>query len=190
MIKKFNEFSNVKENVELAQPAVKPKTTPKTTPTPKPGKPSPFRKDKPSVVPKPKASAEDVANKFLELTKNDESTKYILRKKYLKNESLNEKAKQDLKEEDIFEIDNNGKITLKVEIKNIDKSTAKDFLKMFKFMEWCGNVGAGRSLKAYFDGDGHFRPKIKVEGINLKDIEFINNEDDWEGDEINLGFGA
>jgi len=86
--------------------------------------------------------------------------------------------------------DEDGKITLNVTISNIDDSTAKDFLKMFSFMEWCGNVGAGRSLDAYFDGDGHFRPKIKIKDVNLKDIKFIENQDDWDGDKLDLGFGA
>jgi len=80
-----------------------------------------------------------------------------------------------------------GMVTLNVTISNIDKSTAADFLKMFAFMEWCGNVGTGRSMKAYFDGDGHFRPDIKVEGHKLEDID-LGMDDDSEG--IDLGFGA
>ena len=93
--------------------------------------------------------------------------------------------------EEKFKTDKDGRITLNVTIDNLDSSTAEDFLKMFKFMEWCGSVGAGRSFKAYFDGDGHFRPKIKVEGFDLnKDVNFSDNDDEWEGDELDLGFGA
>ncbi len=94
MIKSFKDFT--KESVELAEPAVKPKTTPKTAPVTKPGKPSPYRKDKPSVVPGPKASAEDVANKFLNLTENDKSVSLLLNKIYnSKNESvLNEELRE------------------------------------------------------------------------------------------------
>jgi L-ascorbate metabolism protein UlaG (beta-lactamase superfamily) len=82
------------------------------------------------------------------------------------------------------------RVTLDVTISNLDKSTADDFLKMFKFMEWCGNVGTGRGFKAYFDGDGHFRPKIKIDGIDMKDIDI--DEEDLEGtdDGLELGFGA
>lgn len=80
-------------------------------------------------------------------------------------------------------------VTLNITISNIDKSTAEDFLKMFAFMEWSGNVGASREFNAYFDGDGHFRPKIKVEGYNLKDIDF-DKERASDGDGISLGFGA
>jgi hypothetical protein len=81
-------------------------------------------------------------------------------------------------------------ITLNVTISNIDKSTADDFLKMFAFMEWCGNVGSGRSFKAYFDGDGHFRPNIKVEGIDLKNVDLSGDYDDEKNDTLDLDFGA
>jgi hypothetical protein len=83
-----------------------------------------------------------------------------------------------------------GKVTLNVTISNIDQSTADDFLKMFAFMEWCGNVGSGRDFKAYFDGDGHFRPSIKVEGIDLKDIDLTKDYDDESDDTLELDFGA
>ncbi len=45
------------------KPAVKPGVKPGT----KPGAPSPIRRERPSVVPKPKASAEDVAKRYLDL---------------------------------------------------------------------------------------------------------------------------
>lgn len=89
MIKKFNDFNKVEENVELAQPMVKP-ATPTTKPITRPGRPSPYRKDRPSVVPKPKATAEDLSNKFLNLTKADKDVKSFLKEKYLKKEGLNE----------------------------------------------------------------------------------------------------
>ena len=81
------------------------------------------------------------------------------------------------------------KVTLNVTISNIDQETADDFLKMFAFMQWTGIVGAGRSFKAYFDGDGHFRPKIKVEGVDWKDIDMGLTDDDKKID-LDLGFGA
>jgi len=92
--------------------------------------------------------------------------------------------------EDFLTEAEDGKVTLNVTISNIDQETADDFLKMFAFMEWCGNVGSGRSFKAYFDGDGHFRPKIKVEGIDLKDIDLTGDYDDEKNDTLDLGFGA
>lgn len=83
-IKSFNDF--IKEGAETAEPAVKPRTKPTTTPTPtkQPGRPSPYRKDKPSVTPAPKASAERVAEKFLELTKNNKEVLSLLKNKYNK----------------------------------------------------------------------------------------------------------
>lgn len=81
-------------------------------------------------------------------------------------------------------------VTLNVTISNIDKSTADDFLKMFAFMQWTGAVGASREFKAFFDGDGHFRPKIKVEGIDLKDVDLASDYDDDKDEKLELGFGA
>ena len=60
MIKKI-----VRESIELAAPA-KPTVKPGTKPGTK-SPPSPIRKDRPSVTPGPKATAEDVAKKFLAL---------------------------------------------------------------------------------------------------------------------------
>ena len=99
---------------------------------------------------------------------------------------LNEKKDNDINLETLK--DENGNITINVSISNIDDSTAKDFLKMFSFMEWSGNVGAGRSFKAYFDGDGHFRPKIKIDGFDMKEIKSFN--DDWDKDTLDLNFGS
>lgn len=57
------------EQTIMAEPATKPKTKPGVKPGVKPGKPSPIRRERPSVTPRPKASAEDVAEKFLNLIK-------------------------------------------------------------------------------------------------------------------------
>ena len=92
--------------------------------------------------------------------------------------------------EDFLTEAEDGMVTLNVTISNIDKETADDFLKMFAFMEWTGAVGASRSFKAYFDGDGHFRPKIKVEGIDLKDVDLTGDYDDEKDDTLDLDFGA
>ncbi len=91
--------------------------------------------------------------------------------------------------EDFLTEAEDGTVTLNVTISNIDQETAEDFLQMFAFMEWCGNVGTGRTMRAFFDGDGHFRPKIKVEGHDLKDIKIEEPGEDKEID-LDLGFGA
>ena len=56
-------------------------------------------------------------------------------------------------------------------------------------MQWTGAVGASREFKAFFDGDGHFRPKIKVEGVDWKDVDMGLTDDDKKID-LDLGFGA
>jgi hypothetical protein len=66
-IKKFEQFSSVNES---DSPAVKePVTKPTTKPGTKPNRPSPIRREKPSVTPKPKAkltkaTAEQVVSRF------------------------------------------------------------------------------------------------------------------------------
>jgi hypothetical protein len=79
-----------------------------------------------------------------------------------------------------------GMFKLNVEISNIDKSTLNDFIKMFKFMEWTGAAGTSREMKGYCDGDGHFRPKIKIDGKSA--IDFETDEDFDDG--IDLDFGC
>jgi len=57
---------------EPAQPTTKPGVKPGTKPGTKPGSPSPIRRERPSVTPKPKASADDVAKKFMDLIEEPE----------------------------------------------------------------------------------------------------------------------
>jgi hypothetical protein len=81
------------------------------------------------------------------------------------------------------------KVTLNVTISNIDQSTADDFLKMFAFMEYVGIVGTARTFRGFCDGDGHFRPDIKVEGVDLKEIDLGLTDEDKKID-LDLDFGA
>jgi predicted amino acid-binding ACT domain protein len=80
-------------------------------------------------------------------------------------------------------------VTLNVTISNIDQSTAKDFLKMFAFMEYCGQVGTSRTMRGFLDGDGHFRPKINIEGVDLSKIDMGLTDEDKRID-LDLDFGA
>lgn len=76
----------VKEQIATApavKPAVKP-AEPITRPGTRPGRPSPIRRDKPAVTPRPKATAEKVANKFIAMSKKNESLRDLLKKKYNK----------------------------------------------------------------------------------------------------------
>jgi len=63
-IKKFESF-------RMAEPATKPAPTTTPTPTERPSRPSPIRRDRPSVSPDPlakkKATEEAISNRFIEL---------------------------------------------------------------------------------------------------------------------------
>jgi len=75
-LKNFKNF--IKENVSAEpKPTTKPDVKP-NTPT-KPKRPSPIRRDKPSVNPKPKATFEDIADRFIDLMKKrkEDIKKYI-----------------------------------------------------------------------------------------------------------------
>ena len=89
------------------------------------------------------------------------------------NESLNESTKD---------------LSLNIKIENIDEATRKDILKLLSFMEWTGTVGASRLVKVYCDGDGHFRPKITVEGEELNNYTPPDNVKD--GGDYNLDLGS
>ena len=75
-IKKYQRF--VEEfTATTTKPSVKPGTIEKPSTTPQ--KPSPFRRDKPSTEPGPKATAEDVAERFISMMveKGESIEKYI-----------------------------------------------------------------------------------------------------------------
>lgn len=86
-IKKFEEYSNDIDNIlqegSVAEPTVKPTVAPGIKKAP--GKASPLRKDRPSVLPGPNAMSDiELANKFLNMTKNIKSVQDLLIKKYNK----------------------------------------------------------------------------------------------------------
>lgn len=74
-IKKYQRFV---EEIAATAP-VRPDVKPGTTEKPAPSKPSPFRRNKPSTEPGTKASAEDVAERFIQLMINQGESveKYI-----------------------------------------------------------------------------------------------------------------
>lgn len=73
-LQKFESFEyDVLDNDTTTKPKVRPGE--RTAPS----KPSPFRRDKPSVSPRPKAELEDVVNKFINLMndRNEDIEKFI-----------------------------------------------------------------------------------------------------------------
>jgi hypothetical protein len=76
-IKKYQRFVEELTATSPARPDVKPDVTEK--PGTAPSKPSPFRIDKPSTEPGTKASAEDVAKRFISMVvdKGESIEKYI-----------------------------------------------------------------------------------------------------------------
>jgi hypothetical protein len=63
----------------VADTQVKPDVKPDVAPGIKPRRPSPFRRNKPSVAPKPKAELKEVINKFIDLMdeKGEDIKKYL-----------------------------------------------------------------------------------------------------------------
>lgn len=84
---KIEEFLATKPQKAPSQPTTKPGTAPGTRPT-TPSRPSPIRRDKPSVDPAPKAKASDVVNRFMtELKKAKAPIKFNISKLKAKYES-------------------------------------------------------------------------------------------------------
>lgn len=58
-------------------------------------------------------------------------------------------------------MENKNNITLNLKISGINEADAISLIKMFKFMEYCGNVGHSTTVSYLADGDGSFRPKVE-----------------------------
>ena len=81
--------------------------------------------------------------------------------------------------------------TINVEISNITDAQAIALEDMFRTWVGLGNAGASRWTSFYADGDGNFRPNIKVDG---KDAEFSPLIDEkmrnkmWEEGEYRIDY--
>ena len=83
---KIEEFLATKPQTAPSQPTTKPGTAPSTKPTP--SRPSPIRRDKPSVEPAPKAKASNVVDRFMrELKKANAPIKFDIAKLKYRYES-------------------------------------------------------------------------------------------------------
>jgi hypothetical protein len=65
--------------------------------------------------------------------------------------------------------------TLHIRLDNINPADAIALMKMFKFMEYLGNIGSSRFCSFFADGDGSFRPKVSfVYPIELPEVPEID----------------
>lgn len=88
------------------------------------------------------------------------------------------------------------KVKLTVEIENIDKAQAIALEDMFRTWVALGSMGGSRWTAFFADGDGNFRPKIKVNGQDAQyapddviDDNFRKNYI-WDGDEYRIDFDS
>ena len=85
--------------------------------------------------------------------------------------------------------------TIKIEISNITEAQAITLEDMFSTWVSLGNVGSSRWTCFYADGDGNFRPKIKVNGqeAQFASDEIITNEmrkSMWDNGEYRIDFDS
>ena len=72
---------------------------------------------------------------------------------------------------------------LVITLENVNQSDAIALMKMFKFMQYVGNIGASRMCSFFADGDGSFRPKVSFEyPEKLPEVPEINGIDEETGD--------
>lgn len=64
-----------------------------------------------------------------------------------------------------------------ITLDNVLPADAIALKKMFKYMQYLGNVGASRWCSIFVDGDGSFNTKINIEyPIDLPEVEEISGE--------------
>ena len=65
--------------------------------------------------------------------------------------------------------------TLYITLENVGPADAIALIKMFKYMEYLGNIGSSRMCSFFADGDGSFHPKASfVYPIDLPDVPDID----------------
>lgn len=83
--------------------------------------------------------------------------------------------------------------TINVEISNITEAQAVALEDMFKTWMFLGNLGSSRWTSFYADGDGNFRPEIKVDGRDAEYATVIDDEmrkEMWENNEYRIDFDS
>ncbi len=74
------------------------------------------------------------------------------------------------------------KVTLNVEI-TVEKDQAVRVAKLLDWMRLCGAIGHSSNVSVFIDGDGSFRPQIKINGKSCG--EFLGN-DAFKYDDVDL----
>ena len=86
-----------------------------------------------------------------------------------------------------------NKKTINVEISNITEAQAIALEDMFRTWMSLGSLGCSRWTSFYADGDGNFRPKIKVNGKNAEYAEVISDDmrkELWDNNEYRIDYDS
>jgi hypothetical protein len=68
-----------------------------------------------------------------------------------------------------------------ITLENISQADAIALIKMFKYMQYLGNVGASRMCSFFADGDGSFRPKVSFEyPEELPEVPEVDSEVEYD----------
>lgn len=70
-----------------------------------------------------------------------------------------------------------------IEIDNLTEAQVIALEDMLYTWQAMGNAGCSRWTAFYADGDGNFRPKIKIDGRDPKPTDFVKKEQKWRKDD-------
>ena len=75
-----------------------------------------------------------------------------------------------------------------IEIEGLTEAQEIAIEDMLKTWESLGGMGSSRWTSFYADGDGNFRPKIKINGKKPQYTTLLNRKNLWENDEYRIDF--
>jgi len=77
-----------------------------------------------------------------------------------------------------------------IELDNILPEDAIALKKMFEYMQYLGGMGSSRMCSFYADGDGSFRPKVKITyPIELPEVKEIDGIVKWDTEKQHISGG-
>src|SRR5271170_8432052 len=82
------------------------------------------------------------------------------------------------------------KRTLTVVIENVTEAQEIALNDFFATWEQLGSWGSSRWTAFYADGDGDFRPKIRINGLKPATTELIDRGKLWRDDEYRIDFDS